>query len=91
MDLIPVVSTTGTPTTVDPPVLGRDTPGTHTATLTHGNKVKLPKLTLPHFNGNQVRWTAFWDSYESVIHSNDELTEVDKFNYLRSLLEGSGL
>jgi len=51
--------------------------------------VKLPKLTLPHLNGNPVRWTAFVDSYESAIHSNDKLSEVDKFNYLLSLLEGS--
>lgn len=58
MDPIPAVPTTGTPTTVDPPVGGRDTPGTHPAIPTHGNKVKLPKLTLPHFHGNPVRWTA---------------------------------
>ena len=31
-------------------------------------------------------WT-FWDSYESAIHKNDELADVDKFNYLHSLLE----
>ena len=34
-----------------------------------------------------MRWTSFWDSYESAIHNNKELTDVDKFNYLRSLLE----
>lgn len=50
--------------------------------------MKLPKLTLPHFNSNLTKWTAFWDSYKSAIHSNDELSRVDKFNYLRSLLEG---
>ena len=50
-------------------------------------KAKLPKLSLPHFNGNLMKWTSFWDSYESAIHNNDELTDVDKFNYLRSLLE----
>ena len=33
------------------------------------------------------KWTAFWDSYKSAVHSNDELSDVDKFNYLRSLLE----
>ena len=58
------------------------------ATTPVRTKVKLPKLTLPHFNGNLTRWTAFWDSYESAIHGNDALSEVDKFNYLRSLLEG---
>ena len=78
VDPTPVVPTTGTPITVDPPVGGRDTLGTHPATPTHGNKVKLPKLTLPHFNGNPVRWTAFWDLYDSAIHSNDKLSEVDK-------------
>ena len=57
----------------------------------HGSKVKLPKLTLPHFNGNPLKWTMFWDSYDSAIHSNEELNDVDKFNYLRSLLEGSAL
>ena len=34
-----------------------------------------------------MKWTAFWDSYESAVHNNDELSNVDKFNYLRSLLE----
>ena len=65
-----------------------DAPGTP-APPAHVNKVKLPKLTLSHFNGNLVKWTASWDLYESAIHSNNELSEVDKFNYLRSLLEGS--
>lgn len=52
-----------------------------------GSKVKLPKISLPRFNGDPVKWTSFWDSYQSAIHLNSELTEVDKFNYLRSLLE----
>ena len=51
--------------------------------------MKLPKLTLPHFNGDPMKWAAIWDSYEPAIHSNDELSEVDKFNHLHSLLEGS--
>ena len=34
-------------------------------------------------------WTSFWDSFDSAIHQNTGLNEVDKFNYLRSLLRGS--
>jgi len=49
---------------------------------------RLPKLTLPTFKGDVTRWTSFWDSYDSVIHSNTQLSSVDKFNYLYSLLEG---
>ena len=32
---------------------------------------------------------SFWDSYQSAVHLNSELTDVDKFNYLRSLLDHS--
>ena len=58
-------------------------------TLDRTARVKLPKLSLPHFNGDLTRWTTFWDSYESAVHNNRELTDVEKFNYLRSLLERS--
>ena len=53
----------------------------------HVNMVRLPKLSLPHFSGNVTKWATFWDSYNSAIHQNDDLTDVDKFNYLRSVLE----
>ena len=56
-------------------------------TATSGGKVKLPKLSLPHFNGNLMKWVPFWDSYESAVHNSESLSDVDKFNYLRSLLE----
>ena len=32
---------------------------------------------------------SFWDSYESAVHKNKDFSDVDKFNYLRSLLERS--
>ncbi|XP_065886111.1 uncharacterized protein [Dysidea avara] len=48
----------------------------------------LSKLTLPTFKDDVTRWTSFWDSYDSAIHSNTQLSTVDKFNYLHSLLEG---
>ena len=30
--------------------------------------------------------TALWDSYSSTIHDNRELSKIEKFTYLRSLL-----
>ena len=56
-----------------------------------GAKVKLPKISLPRFSGNPIKWTSFWDSYHSAIHLNSDLSDVDKFNYLRSLLDGTAL
>ena len=53
--------------------------------------MKLPKLSIPHFNGELTAWDPFWDSYKAVIHDNPDLTDIDKFNYLRSLLEGLAL
>ena len=48
-------------------------------------QVKLPKLTIHPFNGDITKWMTFWDSYESSIRNNDGLSDIDKFNYLRSL------
>lgn len=48
---------------------------------------KLPKLEVKRFKGNVCKWQEFWDSFESSIHSNSCLSNVDKFNYLRGLLE----
>ena len=53
-----------------------------------GNFHKLPKLDLPKFDGNVLEWQSFWDSFDSAIHSNSTLSEVQKFNYLKSLVEG---
>ncbi|XP_046862763.1 uncharacterized protein LOC124456335 [Xenia sp. Carnegie-2017] len=47
---------------------------------------KLPKLHVKRFNGNVCEWQEFWDSFESAIHGNGSLSDVDKFNYLRGLL-----
>ncbi len=66
-----------------------DTPD-HSGVST-GSKVKLPKISLPRFKGDPVQWTSFWDAYNSAVHCNSELTEIDKFNYLRSLLDCSAL
>ncbi len=38
-----------------------------------------------------MKWSTFWDSYESAIHKNDDLTDADKYSYLRSLLERTTL
>ncbi len=53
------------------------------------NHIKLPKLSIRPFDGDITQWTTFWDSYNSAIHANTSLNDVDKFNYLRSLLRGT--
>ena len=50
---------------------------------------KLPKLILSKFRGNVTEWTGFWDSFKVAVHENPQLSQVDKFNYLHTLLEGA--
>ena len=50
---------------------------------------RLPKLSLPTFDGDVLKWQSFWDSFECTIHANPSLTDVQKFAYLQSQLEGN--
>ena len=54
---------------------------------------KLPKLSSLKtlVNGDPSMWMQFWVSFESAVHKNPELSEIDKFNYLRGQLEGRAL
>ena len=52
-------------------------------------KVKLPKFSLPSFAGDATQKISFWDSFASAIHDNNYLNDIDKFQYLRSCLQGS--
>ena len=45
---------------------------------TRVKRVNLPKLTLRSFNGKITMWTTFWDSFESAIHNNTDLSDIDK-------------
>ena len=65
------------------------TPATGSELPSLGAKPRLPKLSLPTFRGDVTRWVSFWDSYKSAIHSNSQLSKIDKFNYLQGLLEGA--
>ena len=48
----------------------------------------LPKLSLPTFTVNPLKWQTFWDSFKAAVHHNPNLTGIEKFNYLRAQLEG---
>ncbi|XP_062713379.1 uncharacterized protein LOC134290294 [Aedes albopictus] len=53
--------------------------------------VKLPEIRLPSFGGKIRDWVTFRDMFRSLIHRNQQLTDIDKFTYLRSSLEGEAL
>ena len=51
-----------------------------------GASAKLPKLQVPKFPGNPCQWNSFWDSFFAGVHNREELTDVERFSYLRGLL-----
>jgi len=51
----------------------------------------LPKLEIPIFEGDPLEWQGFWDHFNVSFHSNEHISEVDKFSYLKTLLSGKAL
>lgn len=51
--------------------------------------VKLPTIQLPKFSGSYDGWLEFHDTFTSLIHSCEEIDDINKFHYLRASLEGS--
>ena len=60
-----------------------------TSTSLPAIKAKLPKLTLRKFSGDPKSWQPFWDSFEAAVRNNSSVSRIDKFNYLKSLVEGN--
>ncbi|XP_076384620.1 uncharacterized protein LOC117224036 [Megalopta genalis] len=50
--------------------------------------VKLPEMRLPTFDGTIENWSSFYDLFSSTIDRNENLTLVQKLQYLRSTLTG---
>ncbi|XP_055906004.1 uncharacterized protein LOC129941403 [Eupeodes corollae] len=57
-------------------------------TISHKSRVNLQKLALPSFSGSYTKWMDFSDMFNSLIHNNKELTNIEKFQYLRSCIHG---
>ena len=51
-------------------------------------QVRLPKLSLPKFDGSVLSFTGFFELFESSVDTNTSLSEVQKFSYLRGCLTG---
>lgn len=55
--------------------------------LSHIQGVKLPTINLPKFQGNYDSWLEFKDLFESLINSNQSISKIQKFHYLKASLE----
>nr|XP_047129387.1 uncharacterized protein LOC124809364 [Hydra vulgaris] len=55
------------------------------------NNIKLPPLKLSTFTGKPEEWQTFYENFECAIHNNNDLSPIQKLNYLRNLLDGKAL
>ena len=46
--------------------------------------ITLPEVRAPQFDGALENWTYFYDTFSSTVDRNKNLTNVQKFQYLRS-------
>ncbi|XP_055590753.1 uncharacterized protein LOC129742842 [Uranotaenia lowii] len=53
--------------------------------------IRLPDVKLPVFNGSLDQWLNFHDLFLSLVHSSGDLSNIQKFYYLRSSLSGDAL
>ena len=56
--------------------------------LCEGAEAKLPKLTLPHFDGDVKKWKEFKDLFDAMVHNKTNTPDITKFGYLKSVLSG---
>lgn len=54
-------------------------------------EVRLPPLSISSFDGNYNDWTSFYDLFLCTVHNNASLKNVQKMQYLKSLLKGEPL
>ena len=52
---------------------------------------KLPKLDLPRFGGDLLKWATFKESFVNHVHSNTSISAFSKFTHLLSLLDGDAM
>ena len=50
--------------------------------------VKLPKISVPTFDGNLLHWRSFWEQFSISVHDRDSLSNTEKLVYLQQSLKG---
>ncbi len=49
--------------------------------------VRLPKLSVPTFDGSIINWRTFWEQFAVSVHNRSKLSNAEKLTYLRHALK----
>jgi len=64
-------------------------PSSTIVTKNENSHIQLPKIQLPNFDGDLLRWCAFRDTFKSLVHDNTNLSNIERFHYLMSVVSGN--
>ena len=45
--------------------------------------VRLPKISVPTFDGNVINWRSFWEQFTVSVHDRSNLSPAEKLTYLK--------
>ena len=51
------------------------------------SRVRLPKISIPTFDGENLSWKSFWEQFDANIHSKSGLSDTAKLMYLQDTLK----
>ena len=72
----------------NPPPTANQALSTQQTTCNQTVRARLPKLELKKFYGSVADWQSFWDAFRNAVNEKGQLSEIDKFTYLKGLLGG---
>lgn len=55
------------------------------------SRIHLPNLQLPSFSGVYTEWLKFFSMFSDLVHDNIKLSDIKRFQHLRSCLTGTVL
>lgn len=70
---------------------GRQQLSNQTQNTSESQRVNLPQINIPKFNGKYTEWSSFIDLFTALIHNNRQLSDVQKFVYLKSSVSNEPL
>jgi len=53
--------------------------------------IVLPKIELPKFDGNVLGWVSFRDMFQSLVHDNPDISNIQRYHFLILSLSGPAL
>ena len=61
------------------------------ASQQQNQRVKLPKLEIEKFSGDATKWRTFIETFDATVDVRSDISNVEKFSYLRGYLQGNAL